>query len=539
MSGNHDLLLSICLAGRNDNYGFNFKYRFVQAMNFLAWSAKRAGVYDRIEVVFADWNSETPLSDSIALSEDAAGLVRFIVIPPEIAKGLNPSFSPFSQSIAFNAAFRRARGQYIGLMPADVLITSHSLRALVHILSGDSPVDFDKEHAVFAVPRKNLPFSLNEQAYFTSPEAIESLLLSGNAYMLTENAARGLIGGYGAFFLNRDRMFSLRGVDERIAGWGYNDIDLSLRCSDRCRAVNLSGYGVWSYDFEPSPRMSAQKKRRFSQVYEIRFGPACNTENWGLGNIELTEKQTIRFSAANGNDYSVPMPDGFSFRDWIGVLLYRLPVAIPEISSAALAAAQLSLRARVRRISVMGADDPSIPAVLSLYNSFPSLKIHSELAGEESFFRLWRYDIALAPLHYQGEVKYIPSLEFLPDEMPELIIYAGIEPDWKDLEPRITGKSILIFSGCGVPAELSANTGLRKLSAYGLTVLAPQKILHGQETADWRPMNGNWLFKLLRAAGIFRRKEAMVKLVRLLARAGFQEWRRRILDFLKFRKSER
>ena len=525
------IVLSFCLSGRNDNYGFNFRYRFVQAMNFLAWSAKRAGVYDRIEVVFADWNSETPLAESIALSEDAAGLVRFIVTPPEIAGPLNPEFSPFSQSIAFNTAFRRARGKYIGLMPADVLITSHSLRSLVNILSGEYPVDFALDRAIFAIPRKNLPFPLEEHTCFTSPEAIETVLLSGNAYMLTENVARGMMGGYGAFFLNREKLFELHGADERIAGWGYNDIDLALRSSDTCQVVNLSGYGVWSYDFEASPRMVKQKKTRQTGVYEIRPGTAANSENWGLGNLELREMRVSRFSVQNAEKYSSPVPDHCSYREWIGYLLHRLPVTIPRISAAALAAAQLSKQLGVRQISLFGANDISIPALLSLYNSFPELNIHREIDGEEDLYGLWRYDTALAPLHYQGTVSYLPFYDFTGSETPDMIIYDGVEPDWEKLKEKLPAAKILIFSRCAVPAELS---GTNRVDIFGITVVMPPEIGKAADPSDWKPMNGNWLFKLLH--GLILRHEQMLKLMRLVSRIGILNWSRTFRSFFAIRK---
>ena len=164
------VLLSLCLSGRNDNYGFNFKRRFVQSMNFLAWSARKAGVEKQIEVVFADWNSEIPLSRVIRLSDGAAKMVRFLEIPPDLAARYNPSFSPFSQSVAFNAALRRAKGAYLGMMPADILLTSYALRNLIGILSGTIPVSFDPRAAVISVPRKNIPFYAEEAHDFSSPE---------------------------------------------------------------------------------------------------------------------------------------------------------------------------------------------------------------------------------------------------------------------------------------------------------------------------------------------------------------------------------
>ena len=331
-------LLSLCLSGRNDNYGFNFKRRFVQAMNFLAWSARKAGVEKQIEVVFADWNSEIPLSRVIRLSDGAAKMVRFLEIPPDLAARYNPSFSPFSQSVAFNAALRRAKGAYLGMMPADILLTSYALRNLIGILSGTIPVSFDPRAAVISVPRKNIPFYAEEAHDFSSPERTEALLLAGDAWMLCDNTARGMMGSYGVFILERSLFFSLRGTDERIAGWGYNDIDLALRCADRASVMNMMGYGVWSYDFEPSFRMLVQKEKRRTVFHPIRLGHAENPENWGLADQTLSESR-----AESGSEnllFNSPRPDTLAWRDWIFWLSQRIsPSVVPFFSSCAMLAA--------------------------------------------------------------------------------------------------------------------------------------------------------------------------------------------------------
>ncbi len=438
-------LLSLCLSGRNDNYGFNFKRRFVQAMNFLAWSARRAGVAEQLEVVFADWNSEIPLSRTLHLSAEAARMVRFIEIPPALAAGYNPPFSPFSQSIAFNAALRRAKGAYLGIMPGDILLTSHALRNLLGILSGEIPVSFNPAEAVISVPRKNIPFYAGEAHDFSSPERIESLLLAGDAWMLCDNTARSMMGSYGLFILERSVFFSLRGVDERIAGWGYNDVDLALRSSNRTSVVNTMGYGICAYDFEPSFHMLIQKEKRRTTFYPIHIGVAENPETWGLADLELPES---RAEAGTDELSETPSkPPAFSWRDWILWLSHRIsPAAVPFISSTAMLAARCASEFSPARIFLYGTMDRSIVSLLTLTAPFSELFLHESFDTEDSYERIWRDDNAFGPLHHVGPVHTFPSLEIVHPAPGDLIVIGNRIPSPEALWKNCSEESIVIVS---------------------------------------------------------------------------------------------
>ena len=505
-------LLSLCLSGRNDNYGFNFKRRFVQAMNFLAWSARRAGVEKQIEVVFADWNSEIPLSRTIRLSDGAAKMVRFLEIPPDLAARYNPSFSPFSQSVAFNAALRRAKGAYLGMMPADILLTSYALRNLIGILSGTIPVPFDPRSAVISVPRKNIPFYAEEAHDFSSPERTEALLLAGDAWMLCDNTARGMMGSYGVFILERSLFFSLRGTDERIAGWGYNDIDLALRCADRASVMNMMGYGVWSYDFEPSFRMLVQKEKRRTVFHPIRLGHAENPENWGLADLTLSESR-----AESGSEHlpsTSPRPDTLAWRDWIFWLSQRIsPSVVPFFSSCAMLAAWTAAEKTPKRIFLYGTADRSIVTLLSLAVPFAEILIHEtyETAGE--FERIWKDDNAFGPLHHVGPVRYFPSLEMIHPLPGDLIVLGSRMPSMEVLIKNCSGDSCVILSSALAdhaellfPEELGfscfhvrGNLLFRK--PEGVEVLKLKQIS--------APMNGNLLSRLL--APLLRRHASKIR----------------------------
>ena len=425
-----DPLLSICIAGRNDNYGFDFKRRFSQAMNFLAWSSRRANVHSQIEVVFADWNSEIPISRELRLSEDAVNMIRFIEVPPKIARPLNPSRSPFSQSVAFNTAFRRTKGAYIGVMPADVLLTSHALRNLIGILSGRIPVSFDPEMAVISIPRKNIPYYASEARYFSSPEKIEQILLTADAWMLCDNTARGMMGGYGLFIQKRELLFAQRGVDERIAGWGYNDTDLALRCADRAPVINTMGYGICSYDFEPSFSMLMQKELRRASFHPIHLGFAENTENWGLADQKLQESRA-QIGSMLYPEMSAK-PDKLPWRDWILWLSQRIsPIQVPFFTATAMLAGWIAMKNNAERIFLYGTKDRSILTLLALSVPFAEIVIHERYETEDDHERIWRSDNSFGPLHHIGHVHYLPEINFIHTEPADLIIVntSGPVPD--------------------------------------------------------------------------------------------------------------
>ncbi|MFA5204786.1 MAG: hypothetical protein WC708_10330 [Lentisphaeria bacterium] len=524
-----EIVLSLCLSGRNDNYGFDFKRRFATAMNFLAWSAGKAGVLDRIEVVFTDWNSRPPLAGNLSLSEDAARLVRFIEVPPETAERHNPSFSPFHQSKAFNVAIRRARGKFIGVMPADILITAHAMRSLAGILDGTYAVPFDVEKTLLGVPRKMLPWYANEGAFFTRPEHIEHYLLAGDFYLKPDNVARGLMGGYGVFILPRQLIHGLRGVDERIDGWGYNDIDLALRAADRARLVNLSGYGVSCYDFEANAPMLRQKSDRQSKVHPIRPGTAENDEGWGLAGMPFKETHASP-AATTDQDRATPVvAPGMTGRDWLACNMTRFPFwqALP-ISAAAMAAGWAGLKTVLNRALVYGVSDTSVAAALSLATPLTELTVAEDAANNLDLF--WRWDVLLAGLHHVGSVHYVPTRSLSETETFDLIVINGTLPNPESLKRHCHPQTTVILSGAspamaaGVAAEL-AGFALNRYAVHNVCVFSPLVIREKEAAEQWRPAGGNWIARgLLKISPRFSRIGKMCNLLMHQPLASWPHW---------------
>ena len=123
----NEIILSICIVGRNDNYGKDFKRRLQQSVNFLAYSAEKAGVLSKIEILLTDWNSDIPLAEAVTFSPAAASIVKFIEVPLAIARKHNYGNTPFHTTKAINVALRRTSGKYVGMMPGDILISEFTL----------------------------------------------------------------------------------------------------------------------------------------------------------------------------------------------------------------------------------------------------------------------------------------------------------------------------------------------------------------------------------------------------------------------------
>lgn len=473
----NDIVLSICQCGRNDDYGLDFNRRFVQSVNFLAWSAKQAGVLDKLEVVFADWNSDAPLSNEIRLSEDAAKMVRFIEIPPAVAEPLNFGKTPFHTCKSLNVAYRRARGKFLAMMPGDILFTQYALRPLFHLLEGTLRAPFDPERAVIAVPRKLLPFYVNDACFFDSPESIQTFLFDGDFYMQGENFSKGLNGGYGMFMFHRDLFFSLRGLNENIGGWGFSDIEIALRAAPHAKLFNTAGLGIVCYDFEPNRKTVRQKRERMPSVIYQSFE---NGENWGLPDQIFHET-----SAPIGNFVLNPRP--VKPESCVAELLERLqflPLSFcKRISKTALAAGSVVLLSRTKKVLVCETSDSSISAMLSLAN--PLQEITFQESFENGSLISWQISRILAATRHIGHIHFQKTVS--PDESFDLIITSE----------KLPGRNFF-----EIPEE--------GLFLYGAS-------FDNLRALDLRPLNGN----------IFTRihfPEKMLKLWNILGRLGFSRW---------------
>lgn len=276
-------VLSICFAARNDSYTSDFEYRITTTLEFLAEESKIAGISDCFEVVIADWGSEVPLHESLSLSKGAARLAKFIYIPREKVLEMQDGKDFFSTSRAFNTAIRHASGTYRLYCGADFLMPSNSLRALIEFLRDSGGIN----KSLLFIGRKKLPWSIVE----TQPDITAwKRFLDKNAWMLEKEkalAAGFLWGGSGAIIMHKDLWSESRGACETMTGWGWSDIDLTIRITSRYPWMELSSRGIEMYDMEHNSSDVRSKITKTPNTWTVHDELKLNGEDWGLGNLSL------------------------------------------------------------------------------------------------------------------------------------------------------------------------------------------------------------------------------------------------------------
>ena len=125
----------------------NSRWRLETALNYVADQVEALGRAEDVEVLVADWGSEIPLREVLRLTPAAAGIVSFILIPPEIARPLQKD-SPFPEVLALNAAARRARGTYIGQIDQDTLVGKRFLEVFFELYDGKRELSIPLDRAL-------------------------------------------------------------------------------------------------------------------------------------------------------------------------------------------------------------------------------------------------------------------------------------------------------------------------------------------------------------------------------------------------------
>lgn len=295
MHNKEEHLLSIVLCGRNDNYFGDFKYRITSSINYLCRNAEKIGRLKDIEVIVVDWNSEAPLSKELCLIQETHDNVKFIIVPPEIAKKYLSNGQVFNAGCAINAGIRRANGTYIMIMPADTLITATALQNLLLLLEGKLDPVFDPQKTMLNIGRKDIPWQVVER----KPDLKEwdrYLQLHGRNFPYHTLLSSGLATGYGALLMHKVLWNQCQGILEDYMGWGWTDVELGLRVNQLYPYVDLSSFGIFVFD------MQSQQAIRQSIGYQrMPKRIELNNKNWGLKNniLEVAKGEPYKLN----NDY--------------------------------------------------------------------------------------------------------------------------------------------------------------------------------------------------------------------------------------------
>lgn len=313
-------ILSLVVTGRNDEYMGDFKWRLQAAANINARNAAAIGRLDDVEIVVADWKSEVPLSQVIPLVPEAQKITRFILTPPSLDVPAQKD-ATFPDSIVINTAIRRARGEFIALTGADVVYTTSSLRILLGMLSGELP-GLPVRQAFLTACRRHIPTARVNRKH--PLYEFEAYIDRNAAFFPIEYGGPGHAAPTSMMLMHRDLWHASRGFDERLIYWGFNDIDLTIRMTQRYPFIHTDHFGVIVLHLEHWSKQREYKTETFFRKLNPadnlvpEFAP--NDENWGLGHCELIEQRSSLGMAPE------PVPQPGEVEAW--------SVSLPQIAQA-------------------------------------------------------------------------------------------------------------------------------------------------------------------------------------------------------------
>jgi len=291
-------LLSIVITGRDDDYMLDFKYRITTTINYIARNLKRLERLDDVEILVTDWGSEVPLAHTLSLSPEAGRICRFVYVPPAVIRAVQNGGNGFHTTLAANAGLRRASGKFLMVSAADILIPQHSLEAVLKLLGGELHVPIDVDHTYFLLSRYHVPWQF-VQRQPRLDDWDRYLLLHASQHEREEAAVFSISSAAGALMMHRSLWRELGGLDERLGGVGFNDIELGLRVTQRYPWVELSSIGISLFHMEHTchgRRASITKQERNPRIYTPVF--QVNDASWGLDSYEFETQmsQSIRVS---------------------------------------------------------------------------------------------------------------------------------------------------------------------------------------------------------------------------------------------------
>lgn len=284
----NEKLLSVCLYGRNDNYTPDFLYRLTITINFIAHSLTRIGRLDDVEIAVLDWKSEVPLADVVELTPDAAKICKFLYVPLE--PGESMGVLPGSRS--FNIALKHASGKYVSYCGADTLIPFSSFRGIFDVIEGRSFIP-NPETRYFNCGRYTIPYELVEKSYSVAEWERYLRLNSwqierGDAHL----AGSFLYGGAGFLMFHKETFLQSGGLYESFDGWGWNDVEYTIRLMSNFQWYDLKTCGVQVFDMAhhatEGGRVQAIRKEPEHVMYRELM---ANGEEWGDPGAEI-EVQT-------------------------------------------------------------------------------------------------------------------------------------------------------------------------------------------------------------------------------------------------------
>ncbi|NWF98010.1 MAG: glycosyltransferase [Nitrospirae bacterium] len=287
----NQIMLSIVLQGRNDDYMGNFVWRLSTNINKQAKDIFSLGYENQAEIILTDWGSKVPLKNVLMLNNEAKSLLRIIEVLPEIANKYNLD-SPYSCVHAINTGIRRSLGEYILFCDGDTYIPTDSMEKIFNLLNKGNLNGTPLDKLLLLASRYHIPKTFQQK----EPE-IEEIddYIEKNKNILAHDKINldNFMGTATAYLMSRNLWFECRGFDENLIYWGWFDIDIFYRIITKYPVFDFEDFKIPFFHLEhysDSKNRSLEKenpRKANPMIYPSSF--FSNSEKWGLFSEKLSE----------------------------------------------------------------------------------------------------------------------------------------------------------------------------------------------------------------------------------------------------------
>ena len=280
--------LSLILCSRNDQYMGNSRWRLATSLNYLAENVARLGRESEVEVLIADWGSNPPLSDALELGAIAARLVRFLLVPRELALRLQQD-SPFPEVLALNAAARRAAGEYIGRIDQDTLVGSRFLQAFFDLHEGRRRLESPLDSTLLFSGHRHVPYRLAVRC--PAPGVVDRFIERRATTLPVEGSdtiSPFYLKAVGIWLLHRRLWHECGGYDERMIYMNGMEANMMHRLMKKYPMADLGslvGHDFYHLEhYHPWALRKTSTHRRVNPHLPFREPDRMNPngEAWGL-----------------------------------------------------------------------------------------------------------------------------------------------------------------------------------------------------------------------------------------------------------------
>ena len=307
-------IISLILCSRNDSYMGNSRWRLESSINLALLNAKDASFLDKLEIVVSDWGSEIPLHEVLNLVPEAKDRVKFVHVPPNIAK-VEQKDSKFPEVIALNAAARSASGEYIGRIDNDTVIGTDFFRKFEKLHKNNPTDELDLADSFLFVERKSVPYRISR---LSLPQPLISFFIKMFSSFLKLESATNWGKEFwhspvGIMMFHRDIWRATQGYDERLIYWGWMETDFAIRLSQNHHIINFGehmGHHFFHLEHysnltEYKNRNGAATPRKKNEAITEGLSYKVNSDAWGLAKYELTESAFSSSKALQKGNLSI------------------------------------------------------------------------------------------------------------------------------------------------------------------------------------------------------------------------------------------